>query len=543
MAVLPGRTSALRDLGAALGLGLLCVAILGPDRFLPGAPAIGRPTRDLFDHLWLLDHWSLRAPALRFPEGGRLVPPDPTGMLLATPLLRAGLDRALAWNLAVLAQLWFACLAGLALGRRMGAGPVGAVAFGLSPYLLGQAVSGEGETLAAWPLAACAALLLRGGSRARVAAGLVAAVAGIASWYHGVFAGLLLVVFALADLLNGRGPRRALLAPLAAALAIAPAAAVYAWVLQDPGEIFRGPTMADYLAVHRRALAGMVSDPAAWLAPARAAGGHVDRLGVAVVVLALLGSRARWWVLTALALVLSLGPIVHVHGAPVLSWAPYRLLVDLPALGLMRLPHRFTLLATLGLAAMAARGARRFPWLGAALVLADTLVFSPMPRAATPVTTAPEVAAWPDGPVLDLPLRTLGRDDARGRALVDQAAHRQPVAVGLLMRPLADAVAREPLVIQATALDRWDALPDRPVEADQFGLGAFARAVAAARRRPLSAGELAGAAERLRGLGYRNAMLHLDRLGPEDRERIEAMLTDVLGPPARRSDRVVLWRL
>ena len=50
----------------------------------------------------------------------------------------------------------------------------GRTAFGLSPYLVGQAVSGEAETLVAWPLALVALLLERGGRRAAIAAGCVA---------------------------------------------------------------------------------------------------------------------------------------------------------------------------------------------------------------------------------------------------------------------------------------------------------------------------------------------------------------------------------
>ena len=44
---------------------------------------LGRTTRDLFDHIALLDQWSISISEWNFPTGGRLVPPDIFGMLLA----------------------------------------------------------------------------------------------------------------------------------------------------------------------------------------------------------------------------------------------------------------------------------------------------------------------------------------------------------------------------------------------------------------------------------------------------------------------------
>ena len=120
--------------------------------------AVGAPTRDLFDHLALLDVWSLSVADWNYPEGGSLVPPDLFGMMLAAPWM--GLSRTAAYNIATLCQLWLACMAAWALGRRFGSGLVCGVAYGLSPFLIGQVMSGEAETLSAWPLPRMVLLLL-----------------------------------------------------------------------------------------------------------------------------------------------------------------------------------------------------------------------------------------------------------------------------------------------------------------------------------------------------------------------------------------------
>ena len=329
---------------------LACAWSLGPASLLPGAEALGRPTRDLFDHLALLDAWSLSAPQQAFPDGGRLFPPDLTGMALAAPLLALGLPRAMAWNWMLLLQLWLASAAAWALGRRYGAGLVAGIAYGLSPYLLGQAMSGEAETVAAWPLPAMALALERAADTWRgraagspvpalVVAGLLGAAAALGAWYHGAFAGLWMAGWLLlrAWTPQRRFVGRALLAPAVLGLAIAPAAALYAWILGAPDQLFRGPAMADYLDRFPRSLTTMVTDPSAFFGPPAAGAGHVDALGLVALGLALLGlvlrpagrERARWWWgALVVALVLAMGPVLHWQGAPVWPWMPYRLLAE-----------------------------------------------------------------------------------------------------------------------------------------------------------------------------------------------------------------------
>ncbi len=542
-----------------------CVIFVGVDALSPtGQAAVGHATRDLFDHLALLDHWSLRAPEQAFPDGGALFPPDLTGMVLAAPALALGLPRALAWNLMVLGQLWLACLAAWALGRRYGAGLVAGVGFGLSPYLLGQALSGEAETLAAWPLPLMALLLERGadhwrapdqatGSAPRllVLAGLAAAMGALGAWYYGAFISAYLLVWLLLRGWGVRGfDRRSLIAPLSFAVAIAGPALAYARVLAASDQLFRGPSMSTYLAHYPRSLAGMVADPAAFFGPGTPGSGHADNLGVVLVGLAIMGTlrgargreRAAWWWAVAVgALVLALGPVLYVRGSPVWDWMPYRLLAELPLLGLMRLPHRWLLVVFLGLSVLAARGARGFSWLAAFLVLGEAMGFSVVDRPRTDIAP-PAILAEVDGPVLDLPPRTIG-DDARGHYLVWQRLHRQPIAYTLLMQSIGPQVAAEPLVQAVAGLDQADPIASKVVEAEQFRQREFALAAAEWRAGRGDRDTLQGAADRLRGLGYTEVILHLHLLADTDAARIAELLEQALGAPSVQTEEALLWRL
>lgn len=541
-----------RFIGGAAVVVAALVAVFGVGAFGPSPRAYGRPTRDLFDHLALLDQWAVRVDEWAFPTGGVLLPPDLFGMVWAAPALAAGAPRALAWNLALLLHLLAAAAAGAWLGRRAGHALVGALAFGLSPYLLGQLASGEAETLAVFPLALCLACLDTGGRAGAVGAGLCAALAALGAWYHGAFAGALLLVYALRENLRPQPlrSRAAALVPAAVALAaIAVPAAVYAQILADPAQMFRGPAMADYLAHHPRALAALSSDPARWFGAPGGGLGHTDHLGGAIVLLALVGWRgpggvavglARW--IVPLGLLLALGPVLHAGGGSTGLPLPGRLLAELPLVGLMRLPHRWHLVVALGLAVLAARGATRLPRLAPVLVLGEALLFF---RPAAPgVDLSPPVAhTGLSGPVLDLPPRTLGDDDQRGRALVWQRVHRQPVPYSLLMQGWSPALGAEPLLVAVAALDRRDPIADRQAEAAQFRQADFARAVDRARRGGLPREGLRGAAERLREMGLHHVVLHRTAVDPADRAPLEALLREALGPPTVVGAEAWRWTL
>lgn len=562
----PSRSTGFRRLRVVAelsALGAVCVLSLGPELFTPGQLALGHHTRDLFDHLALLDQWSLTAPHQAFPDGGSFFPPDLTGMVLAAPALALGLPRATAWNLVILGQLTLACVGAWALGRRYGAGLVAGVAYGLSPFLVGQALTGEAETLAAWPLPVMALLLELAADRWRgraegsptrllIAAGVVGAVGAIGAWYYGAFIAIYLLCWVLA---RGWTPDRrfvgqALAAPIAFVVAIAGPAAVYARVLGADDQLFRGPAMADYLETYPRSLAGMVADPAAFFGPGTAGIGHVDALGAVIVGLALFGTLrgspgregARWWWgVVGVSVVLALGPILHVRGAPVFAWMPYRLLAELPLFGLMRLPHRWLLVASLGLAVLAARGARGLPWLSAFLIWGE-LTWFVVPNRPTTDLTPPAIVAEVDGPVLDLPPRTVG-SDARGHYLVWQRVHRQPIAYTLLMQSIGPSVAAEPLLHAVSGLDSLDPIAEKLAEAQQFRQGDFARAAARWRHDRGERSDLEDAAARLRALGFELVILHLSLLEVDDRLPIDSLLRDVLGEPTLVTDEALLWRL
>ena len=60
---------------------------------------IGSDTRDLFDHIALLDQWAWQTDAWNYPTGGRLIPPDLFSMIFASPWLSLGMGRGAAYDL------------------------------------------------------------------------------------------------------------------------------------------------------------------------------------------------------------------------------------------------------------------------------------------------------------------------------------------------------------------------------------------------------------------------------------------------------------
>lgn len=537
-------------------LGLAALWLVGPAALLDPDLALGRPTRDLFDHVALLDVWSTRAEAWAFPDGGSLLPPDPTGMVLAAPFLPLGRPRAL--TVALLLQLWLAALAGWSLGRRQGSGLVGGIVLGLSPFLVGQALSGETETVAAWPLIAMLACLERKTPAGWALGGMFAGLAAVASWYYGAFAAVILMLWLIFR--SGWVLRRSdqpatptvLVAPGVAALVVAGPAVLYAGILAAPDQLFRGPTLATYLEQHPRALASMSADLGAVLGTPVPGVDHVDSPGILVVVLAVRGAwllwrqdrpALLWWSgLAAGAVLLALGPVIHWGGEVVSEWGPYRLLAAVPPLGLMRLPHRWLLVSTVAVGVLAVRGGRGLPgWLVAGAVLLETAWFAVPYRPATAIPT-PAVVAQVDAPVLDLPPRTL-EADTRGRYLVWQRHHGQPVPYALLMTGWTRSLLDEPLFVGVAVLDRRNRSAERVSEAAQFRQQAFAAQVQRLRQVGLDQPAIVGAAERLRSQGYGLVVLHTDLLHEDDVDAVVALVESGLGGPGTAVDDALMWRL
>jgi hypothetical protein len=206
----------------------------------------------------------------------------------------------------------------------------------------------------------------------------------------------------------------------------------------------------------------------------------------------------------------------------------------------MRLSHRWMLLATLGLAVLAARGGRRLSPLFALMILLESAWFGVPERPSTDVG-APSIHQNLTGPVLDLPARTLG-EDARGRYLVWQRSHGQPIPYALLMQAWSPQLAAEPLVIALAALDSRDPIALRSAEARQFRQGDFAREVGAWQAEP-QPDRLTGTADRLRAMGLEQVILHRQLMDPEAADRAGDLIRSQLGPPRIETEEALLWDL
>ncbi len=173
---------------------------------------------------------------------------------------------------------------------------------------------------------------------------------------------------------------------------------------------------------------------------------------VAIAVAAWRGSLPRRWVaFTALFMLLSLGPFIHLGGINTQVAGPWALLRYVPVIGMARSPSRFGLVAILGLsllfafaleAGLAAGGRKR--WLGAmALVAAVAFEVLPAPRtlysAAVPDVYRIIAASREDsGRILELPTGirdgTSSLGDFNASAQFFQTRHGRPLLGGYLSR-------------------------------------------------------------------------------------------------------------
>src|SRR6056300_829500 len=113
---------------------------------------LGSETRDLFDHIALLDQWAWHTDTWHYPNGGALIAPDIFSMLFALPWW--GFGRGVAFDMAIFTHLCLNGIAGWYLSRAAGGSPwVGAIALISAPFLIGQVNSGETETIGLWGLA------------------------------------------------------------------------------------------------------------------------------------------------------------------------------------------------------------------------------------------------------------------------------------------------------------------------------------------------------------------------------------------------------
>lgn len=530
----------------ALGFALCSCILLSPETIFDPQRVIGRDTRDLYDHLALLDQWSFGVVEWSFPTGGSLVPPDIFSMIFASPFM--GLGRGVAFDIALWIQLWLCCIGGYLVGREAGSGMVGGVAFGFSPFVLGQVYTGETETMNAWTLAFLLCVYMRNPRSLWV--GVWLAITCIGSWYYGMYACL---CWGAAFLWHGvsKGWERQHFYPLLVFFGcIAIPVAIYAFILLDPNQLFRGPTMETYLDVNPRALASFSVDLAAWFGHERVDIGHDDRLSFTILLLSCIGmysfikeKRVPWILLLVLlvgSLLFSLGPILHWKSEPIFSWMPYRIIAELPIVSLMRLPHRWLVVSSLLFALLASRGGKGLAFLWCVLISFEGVYINSQGRFSVGIQ-APSIIDVYDGPVLEFPSRTM-TGDLRGKYLLWQREHRQPTAYSLLMQGWSPALDHEPLFIAITSVDRYDPISVRTVEAQQFRKGDFAQFVQDWQREP-DWQELRTSGTRLREMGFTKVVLFRSAMHKQDALEAQRIIEAALGIPFVEEEGVVVWNL
>ena len=536
----------MKHLGAAVFFAVLTLLFLSPAIIFDPEVVLGRETRDLYDHIALLDQWSLHVSEWSFPTGGTLVPPDVFSMMFAFPFM--GLGRGVAFDMALWIQLWLCCMSGYAVGRQVGSGLVGGVVFGFSPFMMGQLLSGETETMNGWTLAFLLAVYLRNPHSLWV--GFWMTMACLGSWYYGIYG---LLCWGCATILRRPWQTKeySLLRPLGVfSILIALPAWMYYDILQRSDQLFRGPSMADYVEQNPRALASFSVDPSVWFGWERVDVGHQDGVGILVLLLACVGAfyvfrrdKQRFLFIMCMlvgSLLLSMGPVLHWKSEPIFSWMPYRIFVDVPILGLMRLPHRWLVVSSLFFALLTAYGGRRLVGMWVVLLLFQAFYMNDVVRYSVRIQP-PSIISLYEGAVLELPARMM-ESDLRGRYLLWQRTHKQPTAFSLLMQGWSPALDTEPLLIAVTAADRKDPISVRTVEAEQFRKGEFAMAVQDWQQEQ-EWSLLLHSKQRLHNMGFRQVVLYPEALVSQDALEIQRILEAALGLPFIEQEDVILWKL
>lgn len=414
---------------------------------------------------------------------------------LAHPLLRAGVDRVVAYNVVLVLSFVLTGVTGAWLVHRITGGARAALVGGfLITFSHWRLTHGVGHLnligAEALPLLLLAALRLleRPSLVAGAAAGAATLLVGLSDLYLLTFGGLVVLVL-LADRVAREG------APWLARRDTVRGLGVFALL---GGAVAVGLGLPLVLAARRDPFM-FPTDPAAFSAelPAFFLPGSGARLGaltrgywsrlvnpfegdvylgLPALVLAALGwwrrddlgprvaAALRPWAVVAVAgVVLGLGPALQLAGKQVgPAILPWRLLGELPPLSLSGKPCRVAFLATLGVAVLAAAGLRlveRRHGRRAALAALALLVVDALPRAwptdaARPSPWVQALADAPPGAVLDV---------ASGlyQPLLDQTQHGRPIAFGYVSRYPRSVIEREAPLIAAHQAEDLAALRDR----------------------------------------------------------------------------------
>jgi len=428
---------------AAAGIG----ALSWPAIRAPGRWVIGASHNDAHGILWGLDHVAkalaagglppLHTTQVLSPDGAALRVADLPEAVLVAPITLT-LGAIAAFNLLTLLHHALGAAAGYWCGRRLGSKPGGAalvaVACCLAPQLCATTFNQNPDVSGWFWIPLTAGLAWRAdGARPLLAAALCAAAGALCNPYAGVMAATAFLCLAPWT--------RATLAPLLTLIG----GLVASWWLYGLPAGLAGSATAK---VARDNLSHGIATPLDLIRPwptflrqdstwDAAVVADFSYLGLTLIGLGTWGMvrrpSGRWWLLLTAALLLALGPAL----------APYAALEALTPLGQLHLSHRFTFLAVLALAVLAARAlGPRVSWIAALIVFID-LVLASGPQMFRPVAPFDDGACsllegLPEGAVFDLP-------GERGEQwLWSATCHGRPVAAGLnrAMSPALEAQLR-----------------------------------------------------------------------------------------------------
>jgi len=242
----------------------------------------------------------------------------------------------------------------------------------------------------------------------------------------------------------------------------------------------------------------------------------------------------EWCFVAGFFIVLSLGPVLHVTGSPLIP-LPYRLLNRIPFVGAGRIPSRQATYAMLALAVVVAYGlaALQRQWQGFAGVAAliGCLIFAEFLTA--PVYLDRRVAAIPKyyhtlaadprpGAILDVPMDLHGAQGPGGEYMLYQTVHGRPIVGGYISRtpPAALWPLERPFLNQLRARVYDDREPY-----------AF------------SAEVMSHALDDLRVLDVRYVVLHAEFLSSGDHRAVRHALTEVISEPIHEDEELAVWYL
>lgn len=556
----------------------LAVLITWPAALDPSGAFIGHPGNDTWNHAWgmwwiqtelmLRGEVPLHTALLNHPSGGTLFYIDTFNAVITTPL-RYLFDIPTTYNLLVILSLAWNTFGAWALGRYAlrdeWLAVVPAVIFGTSAHVLGQTYNGITESLNTGWLALYVLALLSALDRPRAGNGLFMGlslgICTLTNFYYGLFGVLLSVVtvahrlitaprqvrwgaFTLATL-GGAALFTALVGPVLLRLSSSMSAAD-AMVTRDPEFVWASllnHNMTDVVSLIRpghhyspdlKALYGedlVIVIYLGWVAIALA--------GAAIALHRPRREMSLWIWISAIFLVFSLGPYLHVAGEYVqvdgrkipLPFLPF--FEDFPLFSRISHPFRFVVPTTLGLGVLAGFGvraiARRFnapaPALAsaaAAAVAAEILLLSPapwpLPRCLAEIPVVYDNLEK-GGAVLDLPITVPNLE----RAVYTwyQTRHGLPGPYGL-NDPIPDALERNPLTWMIIQLES-------------------SRAITLPRMLPEL--ELVAGGEMLKKEGYRYIVVHELLYPAPKRAMIRAVLDGIVGVPTLQGGNVVVYDL